>query len=372
MGDFNVGCGISHISIGSGDTCVLIPLAKTQHSDDIDEGAYYVSNDGPIGRYYPLTLPIFGEYNSYGCIEKIEKNVNTEAIEKYYGCSIDDFAQHMCSSHHSPITNNPKVPEKPYGMFIKREIYDLLAKKPIGEWGKKETAASDCDMSAYMLRYLGFVEDETLKADAKERYNRAFKHEKIPNLIAWSDGRWFELQVDGGKKSNPGIYHPEQFFKYLKKAKMFIPPQYKALTKMRPGEIYYDMDCEKLLRFIEMEKNAKKLKEGSSTTDENIQLVMALYEMSRSFDACHYIKFGNWSDNGKLLREIYGDLFKDSTFRSAMIDYKTFQHQLWLTNTPIMPSWSGIQYGCHYATLQLAKTIQKVCNDALKEREKYA
>lgn len=367
MGDFNIACGISHMSIGSGDTCVLIPLTKTKHSDDTFDGAYYVSNDGPIGRFYPLTLPIFGEYNSYGCLENIEENVNTKAIEKYYGCSIDDFAQHMCSSHHSPITANPQAPKESYGMFVKREVYDLLSKNPIGEWGKKETAANDCDMSEFVLRYLGFVEDKTIKAGEQERYNRAFKHEKIPNLIVWSDGRWIELQVDDKKKSNLGIYHPEQFFKFLKKAGLFVPPQYKSLTKMRPGEIHYDMDCERILRFVEMEKNAKKLEEGSSTNDENIQLIRALYQMSRNFDTCRYIKFGNWSDNGQLLREIYGDLFTDSTFRTAMIDWKTFQHQLWMTNTPIMPSWSGIQYGCHYATARLAKLTERLCNKEIKE-----
>jgi hypothetical protein len=49
MGSWSV-CGISNISITSGNDCVLLPLKET---------------NGEYHRYSPTTLPIFGKYNDY-------------------------------------------------------------------------------------------------------------------------------------------------------------------------------------------------------------------------------------------------------------------------------------------------------------------
>jgi hypothetical protein len=53
-GSWSVYCGISNISITSGNDCVLLPLKET---------------NGEYHRYSPATLPIFGKYNDYGGIE---------------------------------------------------------------------------------------------------------------------------------------------------------------------------------------------------------------------------------------------------------------------------------------------------------------
>ena len=371
MGDYNVSCGVSRISLGGGDKCVLIPLTKTKFSDDIDDGACYVSNDGPCGRFHPITLPIFGEYNSYGMLENIEENCNTKAIEQYYGCSIKDFVDHMCSSHHSPIKTNKKVPKKPFGMFVKREVYDMLANNPMGEFGEEENCFKDTDLSAFVLRYLGFVEDTTIERDSKERYNRPFKHEKIPNLIIWSDGTWIEIQLNGDKRTHPYIFHPDDLLKFLKQNKMFVmTDKFDALKTMRPAEIEYDKDCEKLLTLIEADAKIPEMVKGMEMK-ELLKVAKAMSEAREHFSYLRFLKFGNWSESNKPFRELYGSLLKDVEFRKLMIDYKTFEVQLYHVNASLMPSWNGIQYGNHKAELRLAKLTQKLCKQCIKKYNDY-
>jgi len=369
MGSFNVSCGVSMMSIDPGDQCAFIPLTKTKHSDDIRAGAYYVSNDGPIGRYHPIALPIFGEYNSYGTLENIAEDCNTKAIEKLYGCSILDFVQYMCHSRHSDVKNNEKMPKEPFGMFVKREVYDALAKSPLTEYGEKENAFKDSDLCSFVLRFLGFVE-ETGVERGKERYYRPFRHEKIPNLIIWSDGTWIEIQIDGGTKKNPYLYHPKDLFKFLTDNKMYVMnDKFDVLKRMRTGELEYDKDCEKLLKSIERTKMAEAMNPSEPDAKRLLEFARALASMDDFNDGVRFLKFGNWSTGSKNFKELYADLLKDSEFRKQMINYKTFEYQLYHINTPLMPSWCGLQCGNHTATLKLAKLTQRLCEKKIKERE---
>ncbi len=371
MGDFNVSCGVSMMSIGGGDKCVFIPLTKTEYSDDIKTGSYYVSNDGPIGRFHPIALPIFGEYNSYGTLENITEDCNTKAIEKFYGCSILDFVQHMCSSHHSDITNNDKVPKEPFGMYVKREVYDTLAKSPIGEYGETQNCFKDSDLCSFVLRYLGFVEDTSVERNTKERYNRPFKHEKIPNMIVWSDGTWNRFQIGDDTKMRPDIFHPDDLLKFLVDNKMYVmQDKFDALKKLRPGELWYDKDCEQLLKMIENKKIMATIESVSSDKGKMLEIALAMSKMYDEFNSLRFLKFGNWTASSKRLRELYGDLLKDSEFKNQMIDYKTFEFQLYHVNTPLMPSWNGIQYGNPWATLRLTKLTQKLCEAKIKQYDK--
>ena len=106
MGSFNVSCGASHLTINSGDKIVLFPLKiNKEYTSDCNwsspKNPYYnctnfITNEGPFGICRPLTLPIFGEYNDYGCLENIEKNKHTEYLEEYYGITIQNIADYFC------------------------------------------------------------------------------------------------------------------------------------------------------------------------------------------------------------------------------------------------------------------------------------
>ena len=90
MGCFNVACSVSNLSINYGDRVVFIPLLPKnwtlrnhpsyknhvvgKHSSLIYSNCYF----------NPLTFPIKGQYNDYGGLENVDKDANTEAIEKFF------------------------------------------------------------------------------------------------------------------------------------------------------------------------------------------------------------------------------------------------------------------------------------------------
>ena len=109
MGSFNVGCGLSNMSIGAGTEIALFPLLPNYmqgfEKDDnlkvtIPVTSNLVSNDGSYILYRPLSLPIFGAYDDYGGIEDIEEDVNTKSIEDFFKCKIGAFAHIITNDYH--------------------------------------------------------------------------------------------------------------------------------------------------------------------------------------------------------------------------------------------------------------------------------
>lgn len=125
MGDYNVCCSISGISIDRSTKVAYIPLELSNYHDKVGSG-----NNILIYKhcfYSPVTLPVFGSYDSYGGINRIEKNYNTEAIEKYFKAKIEDIVS--LAKTKKPISS---------GMFIYREIFDFLLTNIVDEWGNSK------------------------------------------------------------------------------------------------------------------------------------------------------------------------------------------------------------------------------------------
>lgn len=96
MGCFNVSCLISKLTIQIGDSCYLLPLIR----NPINRRGRTIGVDSPCSMYLyptdiytPLCFPIKGTYDDYGSIENIEKNKNTEALEKYFGIPIETIVE---------------------------------------------------------------------------------------------------------------------------------------------------------------------------------------------------------------------------------------------------------------------------------------
>jgi hypothetical protein len=121
MGSWSVYCGISQVAITAGDKCVLLPLKVNRNSEG------YLP-------YLPATLPIFGEYDDYGGLENIEKNANTELIEKHFNTTIDKFAHFftrgcICTDEDDfpkELLENQEIKEWKF-MFIDRKVYDFMS-----------------------------------------------------------------------------------------------------------------------------------------------------------------------------------------------------------------------------------------------------
>lgn len=178
MGHFNVACSISNISISGGDKVAYIPLALNRYPYSLEGG-----NNLLIYKhcfYSPATLPIFGTYDSYGGIERVERNDNVKLIEKYYDCPIEDiihmeledFGGHKFRKSKSIVA----------GMFIHREIFEHLKNNNVDingrrdNWGTPTRKELFNDFNAYRKALL-----ETVK-DNKKTINTFLEMDKNSNL----------------------------------------------------------------------------------------------------------------------------------------------------------------------------------------------
>jgi hypothetical protein len=187
MGSWSVYCGISNITITSGQECVFIPLKK---------------NDNYRGYmpFMPATLPIFGEYDDYGGIENIVKDNNTELIAKHFNCEIEEFCYFLTRG---PISDDeddfPKKLKKikelkdwTY-MWIDRKVYNLLVSnrnKSYGGVGHHDLGNPD------ILKYLGFTfigESEKNPVYDPKRYKQIWT---FADKTFYSDGTWLMTAKD--------------------------------------------------------------------------------------------------------------------------------------------------------------------------------
>lgn len=134
MGSFDVACSISRITINPGDPVAYFPLKPYRFSYDPR-----AANNMLIYTwcyYEPACLPIFGEYYDYGYIDEIEKNCSTKAIEKHFDCPIETV-----------VGAAGEIPCP--GMFVHRDIYQIMIDSEVDEWGGEGHAARE----ALYMRY---------------------------------------------------------------------------------------------------------------------------------------------------------------------------------------------------------------------------
>lgn len=109
MGCWNGSCQISGLSIPAGQKIVMIPLVRTDY-----------------GSYVPCFLPFFGEYNDYGSVKNVERNIITNMIEKTlveFGTDIEEIFH--SDKHHKIKYSYEKNGNLSYTM-ISREVYDWI------------------------------------------------------------------------------------------------------------------------------------------------------------------------------------------------------------------------------------------------------
>jgi hypothetical protein len=125
MGSWSVSCGISQISITSGNECCILPLKKSRFDS--------------YKEYTPATLPIFGIYNDYGGLEDIVKDKTTELIENHFGVSIEEFVTFLVDGKYTydrseakdvkvKLEDNETLEECEEWrfMWIDKQVYDYM------------------------------------------------------------------------------------------------------------------------------------------------------------------------------------------------------------------------------------------------------
>ena len=203
MGSFNVACSVSNISIGAGDPVAYIPLEVARYPYKIGDG-----NDMLIYThcfYAPVTLPIFGLYDDYGGVENIEKNRNTDIIEKYFGAHISEIIRRDLPD--TRIVNTISS-----GMFVHRKIYDTMVNKcsQIGEWGNISSPIFAEPRDDPMMSLTNDLEkyiEEIKKASREYKEHRDF----LNNLGKERKPFW--------KTMNSIIKSPIKHIEYIKRAK---------------------------------------------------------------------------------------------------------------------------------------------------------
>lgn len=97
MGSFNVACSVSDLSIHPGDGVaffILIPNLYEFPGEGKIHKIEPTSNLIYSNCYFnPLSLPIFGTYDDYGCPVKIVRDVNVEMLEKFFGMEISSIIE---------------------------------------------------------------------------------------------------------------------------------------------------------------------------------------------------------------------------------------------------------------------------------------
>ena len=105
MGCFNQSCTISRLDIQREEKCALIPIIENPKSESL--------NDHCFRLYQPFCLPIFGVYDDYGSIEKIQRDRNVELIEKYFEISIEKFVE--CVTRRRELYGEGSLLQEAYG-----------------------------------------------------------------------------------------------------------------------------------------------------------------------------------------------------------------------------------------------------------------
>jgi hypothetical protein len=202
MGSWSVYCGLSNLTIVSGQKCVFLPLKKNKAHRD-------------YSPYVPATLPIFGEYDDYGGIEDIVKDKNTELIEQHFNCTIEEFCHFFTRgkirSDESDFPKNLKkvseIEDWTY-MWIDRKVYDFLVanrNKSFGGVGDHNFGRS------VFLNYLGFKFIGESDKNPTSNPNRFKQIWTYGDETFYSDGTWLNY----GK--NASIY---SFYDLSKRVKL--------------------------------------------------------------------------------------------------------------------------------------------------------
>jgi hypothetical protein len=183
MGHWSIYCGISQIAISSGNACVLLPLKKTTD---------YMDNR----PYTPATLPIFGNYNDYGCLENIEENPNTKLIEEHFGITIQEFAdifpEYLSYKRDEgneivkKMKNFDEIKEWKY-MWIDRKVWDFMSTYLDREIKGHLEFGNEGILKLIGFKYIGENTKNKTFDPKRFKYEWEFEGKKF-----YSDGQWIE------------------------------------------------------------------------------------------------------------------------------------------------------------------------------------
>lgn len=148
MGSFSANCGITNLTIGCGDDCVLLPLIakKVYENGKLERKSYAVHPSVALFTYNddmwePFCFPIRGKYNDYGGLEDIIEDDNTKRLEEYFNLKIQDIVDLFTD--------------------VRRDVYDSYSKFCEVFYVDIKDLEYDANLKDFLL-HLGFEEKENI------------------------------------------------------------------------------------------------------------------------------------------------------------------------------------------------------------------
>lgn len=216
MGCFNTKGFLSRIDIGYRDKAFILvctqysPLIVWKELEEDYEGHEY-ENEGTM---YPVSFPIFGEYDDYGQLKNIVHDFNTDKIESRIGDSIENFLDTLYEVTVSPSYLEKEQIDKYLG--YKEKLGLIISKERLTEEYYKYNIDRRMSLQDYidfsvnsMNKELIWTMDHTWVYNTLgDIYEVKNKNEILkPNSTVWTD-----LKLIWGDE----IYkHPEEIRKFL-------------------------------------------------------------------------------------------------------------------------------------------------------------
>jgi len=113
VGSFDVSCGLSNLSIESGDRAGLLLLndvrGEYEYNDKLIHGEATIVYHN--AHYRPFFGAIYGKYDDYGSLEDIEENVTTKVLEGIFGIPILSIVNIVTAPHYGLYNDSSPLPE---------------------------------------------------------------------------------------------------------------------------------------------------------------------------------------------------------------------------------------------------------------------
>lgn len=372
MGSFNKIGFVSNLPIQSGDKTVLVFCTSNKHRRGDSDAASVYCDD----IFTPVLLPIFGEYDDYGKIEEVERDVNVKYIEAFFGVDIDYLIEavddRMVGRYNSDsykVNKNEEIFKSLAFCLEHRLVYDNMASHKIQSWSHSE-------IGMYWLEKLGW---QSAGETNDVRYKYKWIHTDIKDYYIACDGNWSHLMKTKDNKelrdfsifgSNFwGMYHPYQLYHIMQKLNVSTNITQEDMDKCML-DISYDITGEYI---------SEKMK--SFAGDAISELRYLLSEPSRwikGISSISEILSNNQYKLSKLITKIVSGNNQEVPeldveelrlgLKENICDYIRFNSYLSAINGKYYPS----NYGNQDISLDLHKKIHDVYNQIIKDKmEEY-
>lgn len=204
MGCFNQSCVVSRLDIQRGEKCALVPLIANKRNESL--------NDLCFRLYRPFCLPIFGVYNDYGGLEKIQRDRNVELVEKYFEIPIEKFVE--CATSRRSLYGGDSQIQEAYG-----DTTYVITKESLAKAGFKTQS------------------DGTLTHPRIEKIEDALKQEHLAKnqteAITSDQPKFAQLKWESKALAVSGYYQDTQRYPIGEEAEQFLDTSHSYLVSQK-------------------------------------------------------------------------------------------------------------------------------------------